>query len=182
MEDINNKKILTELLNAINGNVLDVKNVPTVNMQIMELKQQARKEIENVTHGYKNKIESKIYSDTKLMDDLIKQRLEEIDSQNQRNINGYYEKYAKQLSSDTEYSEIRKKLLLDTNEEYRLFNQRSKQLFDKLDQIDEKIEKLEKMTYYTRFKSIISTFIGLALPTITVAVLIVFTLVWLFNH
>lgn len=72
--------------------------------------------------------------------------------------------------------------MLDTNEEYRLFNQRSKQLFDKLDQIDEKIEKLEKMTYYTRFKSIISTFIGLALPTITVAVLIVFTLVWLFNH
>ena len=179
MEDINNKKILTELLNAINGNVLDVKNVPTVDMQIMELKQQARKEIENVTRGYKSKLESKIYSDTKLMDDLIKQRLEEIDSQNQRNINGYYEKYAKQLSSDTEYSEIRKKLLLDTNEEYRLFNQRSKQLFDK---IDEKIEKLEKMTYYTRFKSIISTFIALALPTIAVAVLIVFTLVWLFNH
>ncbi|WP_041152463.1 hypothetical protein, partial [Apilactobacillus kunkeei] len=84
MEDINNKKILTELLNAINGNVLDVKNVPTVDMQITELKQQARKEIENVTRGYKSKLESKIYSDTKLMDDLIKQRLEEIDSQNQR--------------------------------------------------------------------------------------------------
>lgn len=49
-------------------------------MQITELKQQARKEIENVTRGYKSKLESKIYSDTKLMNDLIKKRLEEIGS------------------------------------------------------------------------------------------------------
>lgn len=182
------KEIIKSIINAIDNKNLDLKNVPELKNLIQAYIRKSNEKVDNVSNeairNIKNISNNEFDKYSKAIDKQIHDdyhnfvlKAEYTNHQGQLELQQKYQALINNLNNDDNIGTISKQIKSDLQKDLQKLNDLSKDIDLRTQKINEKMEKLEKMTYFKRFSSMLSVFLGAMLP-----VLFVFAIVCCFIY
>lgn len=185
-------QIVTEIINAIDNQTLDLQNVPQLQKLINDYRLESQHKIDELERQNKQKIDNLVRQELQGYQTAVHQKINqtyqnlihnmnELNQTQENKLVQRYDEITSQLQNENSYQIILQTLNHELEQKLAQFQIQQKELTIKQQKIDESMKKLSSMTYFTRFKSIIATFLGVGLPIIFVFSLIIILFRWLIS-